>query len=594
MRQPGDRPTLFDGGWLLVCLVASTAWCVSAATQLSATFDEPLYLARGLEGWRTGSHAGLIRLGTMPLPIDVETLPVYLWERWRGEPFDLVADFDRILPIARLGALVFWWLLLVYGWLAGRKLAGPWGGRLAVAWLACEPNLLAHASLATTDIAISGCLLALAYHFAGGREAGWARRVALPGCLFGVALVAKASALAFGPLVMAAIEVERLWRTGQLQSCFFAQSERGFFRRIAALLDGLREVSLPFRRDLLATLAIGFGVMLLYCGCDWRPEASFVAWAKKLPVGGLHDTMLWIAEHLRIFTNGAEGLVRQIKHNMKGHQGAYLLGEVHPQAVWYYFPLALAIKLALPLLVAPLAVAAGRRREALNWACAAALALFLFSFTCRVQIGIRLVLPLVVFAVVGLSAAIAEAATHAGSIGRRRLWGFGAAAGVAWTALAACQVWPHGLCYANELWGGASNAYLCLSDSNYDWGQGVKELRRWQRERGLERLDVWYFGADPAVNVPPLRHLPLHQLPLNQPQDVRAFVQGDYVAVGATLLYGTTTRQEPHLKAVEFFRGLKPIARTTTFLIFDVGQHAQAAKAAAPGQRHALRTRRQP
>ncbi|HUY93500.1 MAG TPA: hypothetical protein VMV10_32535 [Pirellulales bacterium] len=597
MDRAGRRPLLMDGVWLAVCILASSVWCVSAASQLSATFDEPLYMARGLECWRTGSHSGLIRLGTMPLPIDVETLPVYLWERWRGAAFDPVADLGRILPVARMGALVFWWMLLIYGWLAARKLAGPWGGRLAVAWLACEPNLLAHASLATTDVAISACLLALAYHFAAGREAAWRARVALPGCLFGVALVAKASALAFGPLVMAVIEFDRLWRNGQLQACFAGDAEdasAGFGRRIAALARRLREATLPFRRDLLQAMAIGLGVMFVYCGCDWRAEPSFVAWAQKLPAGDLHDVMSWIAEHLRIFSNGAEGLVRQVKHNMRGHDGAYLLGEVYPRAVWHYFPLALSIKLGVPLLIAPWAVAAQRRRSALNWASLAALVLFVFSFNCRVQIGIRLVLPLIVMLVVGLSAALADAASCAPSLGRRRLWAFGAATGVAWTALAACQVWPHGLCYVNELWGGMSQGYLCLSDSNYDWGQGVKELRRWQREQGLERLDVWYFGADPAVNAPPLRHLPLHQLPLNQPQDVLAYVQGDYVAVGATLLYGTTTCQEPHRKAVEFFRGLQPVARTTTFLIFDVSRSSPTAVAAARPARHALRTRKQP
>jgi hypothetical protein len=271
-----------------------------------------------------------------------------------------------------------------------------------------------------------------------------------------------------------------------------------------------------------------------------------------------------------------------------------LLGEVHAREVWYYFPVAFSIKLALPLLFAPLAVAAGRRRAALNWACAAALVLFLFSMNCRVQIGIRLMLPLVVMLVVGLSAAIADAAAHARSVVGRRLWGLGAAAGVAWTLLAACQVWPHGLCYTNELWGGVSQGYLCLSDSNYDWGQGVKELRRWQQEQGVDALDVWYFGTDPAVAVPPLRFLPLQQLPMNRPEDVLAYAQGDYFAVGATLLYGTTTCQEPHRKAVEFFRRLQPVARTTTFLIFDVRSGDKAIAAGASPERQAMLTRRQP
>ncbi len=196
------RRRILDAGWFLACLVASSTWCVTAAHELGATFDEPLYLTRGLEVWRTGSHAGLMQLGTMPLPVDWDTLPLYVWERWRGKPFDVVADFDLILPVARAGTLAFWWLLLTYGWLAARQLAGPWGGRLAVAWLAAEPNLLAHASLATTDIAISACLLALVYHWQIGRDRTWPWRVGWPAFWFAAAIGAKASCMVFGPLFM--------------------------------------------------------------------------------------------------------------------------------------------------------------------------------------------------------------------------------------------------------------------------------------------------------------------------------------------------------------------------------------------------------
>src|SRR4051812_48283106 len=159
-----------DWLWFLAWAVASSAWCVTAARELGATFDEPVYVAKGLERWRTGSHYGLMKLGTMPLPVDADTLPLYLWERWRGAAFDPAADLDTLLPVARAGTLIFWWLLLFYGWQVGRQLGGPWGGRLAVAFLACEPSLLAHASLATTDIAVSASLLALAYHFRRGRD----------------------------------------------------------------------------------------------------------------------------------------------------------------------------------------------------------------------------------------------------------------------------------------------------------------------------------------------------------------------------------------------------------------------------------------
>src|SRR5207237_7276841 len=97
-----------------------------------------------------------------------------LWERWQGVPIN-VRDGDQsaALWLARLGTLAFWWLLVFYGWRVGRHLGGPWGGRLAVALLASEPNFLAHACLATKDIPITACLLALTYHFRTGRPGTW-------------------------------------------------------------------------------------------------------------------------------------------------------------------------------------------------------------------------------------------------------------------------------------------------------------------------------------------------------------------------------------------------------------------------------------
>src|SRR5262249_1879314 len=82
--------------------------------------------------------------------------------------------------------------------------------------------------------------------------------------------------------------------------------------------------------------------------------------------------------------------------------------------------------------------------------------------------------------------------------------GAGVGGGLVWTAGGAVVVWPHGLCYTNELWGGTANGYRRLSDSNYDWGQGLPELAAWQRRSGVTALDVWYFGTDPALGRLPL------------------------------------------------------------------------------------------
>lgn len=576
MEPPRRSRWVVDWLWFLAWATASSVWCWTAARELGATFDEPLYIERGLERWRTGSHQSLLQLGTMPLPIDVSTLPLYLWERWHGVPLDPVGNLEQLLPWARAATLVFWWLLLAYAQLSGRQLAGPWGGRLAVALIACEPILLAHASLATTDLAITACVLALVYHYRMGRERGWFWRVGVPAFWFAAALLAKASGLLFGLVCLFVIECEYLLTKAK------ATGGMGSGNENSSSLGRFASLWQPFRRDLSQIVAGGLLLTFLYCGSDWKTEPSFVEWAQRLPDGGSRRALVWLAEHLRIFSNAGEGLARQVKHNVRGH-GTYLLGQMADRSIWYYFPVALTIKLSLPFLLLPLLVAMVRPRALANWACLAALALLLLSVTYRVQIGIRMVLPLVALTAVGSAAAAVNASRALRSCTRAwtRLRALALALlvsmGVLWTATAALLVWPHGLCYTNELWGGTRQGYLCLSDSNYDWGQGLKELTRWQRQHHEEPLDVWYFGSDPSLPSLPMRHLPLHTLVIKRPEEFLAVVRGHYLAVGTSLLYGSiksTLRSNP--AAVESYeqicvilRGRRPVDRTTTFLIYD-------------------------
>src|SRR5262249_40258567 len=104
----------WDVLWLIAVGGLSSAWCLTPAPPLGPTFDEPQPLNAGLASWRTGSNKILMAAGCMPLPVDVQTLPIYVWEQYRGVPFDQGADMGTILPVARATNLVFWWLLLVY------------------------------------------------------------------------------------------------------------------------------------------------------------------------------------------------------------------------------------------------------------------------------------------------------------------------------------------------------------------------------------------------------------------------------------------------------------------------------------------------
>jgi hypothetical protein len=567
MEASRTKTSGYDWLWILAWGLASSLWCWSASGQLGATFDEATDLVRGMEWWRDGTHHSLLRVGAMPLPLDLDTLPLYLWERWHDTKLNLDSDLESVLPWARAGTLPFWWLLLVYGWLAGKQLAGRWGGRLAVALLACEPTLLAHASLATKDVAVSACLLALIYHFRAGRESGWFWRVGVPAFWFAACVLAKASGVVFGPICLCMVEWERLVRMGAFRQAATSGARDGAsasknWLKTAYGLFG------PFRRDAFQLTGLGLIIVFLYCGSDWRPEPSFVAWAHKLPEGPGARALVWLSEHLCIFSNAGEGLVKQFSHNIRGH-GVYILGRSTPRAFWYYFPVALTIKLSLPLLGLPLLLAITKPTALTNWACWATAALLAFTLLCRVQIGVRLVLPLVVFGIVGLGAAAAQAWQACPAGWKRRLLGGAALASIAWTTFAAVHVWPDGLCYTNELWGGTEQGYLQLSDSNYDWGQGLKALARWQGRHGGEEMNVWYFGTDPALKAMPLHPLPLHDLPFNEPADLLATIRGRYLAVSTTFLYGSYTNTKSAETAVAFLRARRPVDRTTTFLIYD-------------------------
>jgi hypothetical protein len=569
MEQPGKPGCVtgwWDLAWLLAWGIASAGWCLTAAAQLGPTYDETVHVEQGLYHWRTGDHGTYMGPGTMPLPLDVDTLPLYLWECWRGVPFAARDDLAQLLPWARATALGFWWLLLTYAWRAGRQLAGSWGGRLAVALLASEPLLLGHAGLATTDIALSACLLALVYHYRTGRTSGFARRVALPALWFGLTVATKASGLVFGPLCLLAVELERLVRSGAFRLGDTTGSPGGWRCRLGHTAAVLR----PSIGEGAMIVAGGLMIVLLLCGNDRHPLRPLAtSWAAWLPEGPVGRLIAGVGEHVRSLPNGFHGLRAQFRHNASGHGWIFLAGVSRTEPFWYYFPLALTMKLTLSLLLLPALVAAVRARALFNWAGVAALALLAFTPLCQVQIGVRLVLPLVVLGTVGMAAALVEAWQVCGA-GCRRLLSGGAGAGVAWAAAAALLVWPHGLCYTNELWGGTAQGYRLLTDSNYDWGQGLPELARWQRDHDVDQLDVWYFGTDPALKKLPLREVRLHLLPLDGPEGVRTEVEGHYLAVSTTWLHGLG---EP-TAAGRYLRTCQPVGRTMTYFIYDFTRSA--------------------
>jgi len=553
--NPAQRPRLSIHDWLWLLLLASlsSVWCLSAWNHLGATYDEPGYIQKGLEFWHTGSHAVYLRAGTLPLVMDLDTLPIFLREKFQGHPTAyLTGDDPQALRIARIASLLWWWLLLIYAMRIGNLLAGKFAARSAVALLVFEPTFLANIQL-MADIAFCACLLAFLYHYRVGRDRRWIYRVAIPAVWFAVVVLAKLSAIFFATACVGVIEIGLIWQS----------SSRSDSRPIFVIF---RHVLLDYTQIIL----LGFVLVILYCGSGWTVDPHVVNGVMRLKshasIRPIYPLLRWIA-HLPVFPNAMSAIAWQLKRNSEG-RGVYLLGRVWESSVWYYFPLVFTMKLTLPLLLLPLFLALLRPRSLLNWACGSAAVLLLMSLFNKTQIGIRLELPVVALGAVGSAAALANAAKSSPSKWQKRIWTAPPMCILLWAAFSSIRLWPDALVYINEAWGGSERGYLLLSESDYDHGQGLPDLANWQQQHDSPPLDVIYFGRDPAIHRMSVQQIPLRPAPVTLPPTKA----GRYLAISTTYLYGANeeVRISPEVAAlIQVLRSRQPFARTPTFFIYD-------------------------
>jgi hypothetical protein len=177
----------------------------------------------------------------------------------------------------------------------------------------------------------------------------------------------------------------------------------------------------------------------------------------------------------------------------------YLLGGVSYSGSWYYFPLALLIKTPLPALLLTAGGLFLLWRNGAQWRerfFYLLLPMLVWLFACmasNTQVGMRHALP--IYPLLCVWAGLAAA----------RLWEYPRPAGkpavlllFSWLVAGTLAASPWQLSYFNEIAGGSGGGHRYLLDSNLDWGQGLKELGSYARERGADHIYLSYFGcADP-------------------------------------------------------------------------------------------------
>lgn len=492
-------------GWLLV-------W--AAAVSSSATYDETTYLNAAARWWRTGDPVGITRMGTPNLFWKVQLAPTYLALDLSGRG-DLIADQPgrqaELLPIARLRASWIWLAGLAITALWARKLNGPWAMAFA-AWLyALSPNLIAHGSLVTMEtpltVATAATFLAFGSFLATGRRRWfWASAA-----LCGLAFACKFTAIVYPPILGVVWWLHDRPRRAIRKGLAMA----GF---VAAMLAA----------DFALT---GFATLPLSPHVGDHPSAT-----------GRFATLISRAYETPIPQDWV-GFATQMKHQATGGP-SYLLGERRMWGWRHYYLVALAVKVPLAFWL----LAGGRFcRDGLRGCLArepdrgllhAMLLFFLVaSLGSSRNYGVRYLLPMAPLAIVWLSRLASDAALG-GTRGRaaRAV----VSLGLIGQAIAVASVFPHELTYFNALAGGRSGGRYVLADSNLDWGQGLRSLRRLQDERPEFRdLTLYYFGdVDPAVyGVAGVHHVVDAVGAWPEPPPLESATTG-YLAVSASLQHG--------------------------------------------------------
>jgi hypothetical protein len=119
-------------------------------------------------------------------------------------------------------------------------------------------------------------------------------------------------------------------------------------------------------------------------------------------------------------------------------------------------------------------------------------------------------------------------------------WLRGVVAGaVAWVAASSLWIWPDYLAYTTEWSGGPRHAYRWLSDSSLDWGQDLKQLKRYLDEHGIERIRLAYFGtADPSHYGIDYDPLPMAITPIVPPRREPGAPAATWVALSVYQYHG--------------------------------------------------------
>lgn len=525
-----------------------TSLASSIALRKSNTWDEPAHILAGYSYLKEGmdylsplNHPVTGRALTALLPavfLDLKLNTAVRPEEAPGSdffPYSLKFLFEntapgtRVLFLSRLSNILAGALLGIYLFLWAEGLWGAKGGLLSLFFYLLSPDILAHSSLATTDIPVTAFFFISSYYlYRNSSDRVSYPRVALSALFAALALTSKHSALLLAPVAAVSFSI--------------VLKREGWKRALPSLI--------LFLFSVYAVIWALYGFRYHSASPDYSP----LHW-ERFSSYGLDP----IFSSLRGVKALPEAYLYSLEGTLAGAasgRAAFLMGEYSSKGWWYYFIAAFLIKTPVPaiLLLAASLIYIVKEREAavkaLLYAVFPAALVFTAVSLQKVNIGLRHALPAYpfIFLLIGY---LANIKTESSRAARAVL-----AASVLWYLVSAARIHPHELAYFNEFIGGPQNGYKYLVDSNLDWGQDLKGLKEYMARNGIERIKLAYFGfSDPAYYGIDYEYLPSYLIP--EPKGALEYVRLEgWFAVSATMLQGVYLNDRDFYRV---FREVKPV-----------------------------------
>lgn len=442
---------------------------IKSINRESRVFDEITYVKAGY-GFLT-KHDFRLDPFNPPLAREIVALPVLINKSNLDDP---------VLFWPRLMVLFFSLSLALLVYIFTKKLYGIPSAVLALILFIFEPTLLANGHYATMDFIFSFFYILTLYLYCIWRKKLTFKKISIFSIFIGLTLSTKISAITFLLPIFPIIFLFEKKNKSILLKYYYWK------KRITYLI-------LFVCISLLSLWSTYFFTFEPALGNRFDPNRPAIALAKN---NYFVHLALTVPTPLGSYISSLKQIILFNYSNLYSKNSMFF-GNVSSNGFpGYYFPALLLIKLPLALIILFfLSILFMLNRNKNNkFIIIPIITIFISILLTKVMLVTRYILPVIPLIIIYAS----QSANFKFKNNLISYCFFGIL--IAWYISGIINVFPHYISYANELVGGTKNAYKYVFDANYDWGQGLIDLKNYQKKNQIENLQLAYFGdIDPAI-----------------------------------------------------------------------------------------------